>query len=178
MKKSLLALAFISAGACALPAFAQDASGTDTTAPAASGNYQPNQAVGSGNWFLSGSVGQSHLYQGPYNDHPTTYAINGGYRWKVGQDMGLGVEVGYNDLGNFKIKNAFNSNDVNLTDQRNALRGWTAGVNGRIDVYRGLYVSGRAGVYGWKGHGYNNQDINRHDLDLSLIHISEPTRPY
>jgi OOP family OmpA-OmpF porin/outer membrane immunogenic protein len=165
MKKSLLALAFISAGACALPAFAQDASGTDTTAPAASGNYQPTQAAGSGNWFLSGSVGQSHLYQGPYNDHPTTYAINGGYRWKVGQDMGLGVEVGYNDLGNFKVKNAFNSNDVNLTDQRNALRGWTAGVNGRIDVYRGLYVSGRAGVYGWKGHGYNNQDINRHDLD-------------
>lgn len=166
MKQSLLALAFVSAGACALPALAQDAATTtDTSAASASGNYQPNQPVGSGNWFLSGSVGQSHLYKGPYNDHPTTYAVNGGYRWKVGQDMGLGVEVGYNDLGNFKIKNAFNSNDVNLTDQRNALRGWTAGVNGRIDVYRGLYVSGRAGVYGWKGHGYSNQDINRHDLD-------------
>ena len=166
MKQSLLALAFVSAGACALPAFAQDAATTtDTSATSASGNYQPNQPVGSGNWFLSGSVGQSHLYKGPYNDHPTTYAVNGGYRWKVGQDMGLGVEVGYNDLGNFKVKNAFNSNDVNLTDQRNALRGWTAGVNGRIDVYRGLYVSGRAGVYGWKGHGYSSQDINRHNLD-------------
>jgi OOP family OmpA-OmpF porin/outer membrane immunogenic protein len=163
MKQSLLALAFVSAGACALPAFAQDAATTTDTSP--SGNYLPNQPVGSGNWFLSGSVGQSHLYKGPYNDHPTTYAVNGGYRWKVGQDVGLGVEVGYNDLGNFKVKNAFNSNDVNLTDQRNALRGWTAGVNGRIDVYRGLYVSGRAGVYGWKGHGYNNQDINRHNLD-------------
>lgn len=167
MKKSLLALAFVSAGACALPAFAQDTAGsTDTTVTTTgSGNYQPSQPVGSGNWFLSGSVGQSHLYQGPYNDHPTTYAINGGYRWKVGQDLGLGVEAGYNDLGNFKVKNAFNSSDVNLTSQRNALRGWTAGVNGRIDVYRGLYVSGRAGVYGWKGHGYNNQDINRHDLN-------------
>ena len=166
MKQSLLALAFVSAGACALPAFAQDAATTtDTSAASASGNYQPNQPVGSGNWFLSGSVGQSHLYKGPYNDHPSTYAVNGGYRWKVGQDLGLGVEVGYNDLGNFKVKNAFNSNDVNLTDQRNALRGWTAGVNGRIDVYRGLYVSGRAGVYGWKGHGYSNQDINRHNLD-------------
>jgi OOP family OmpA-OmpF porin/outer membrane immunogenic protein len=32
-------------------------------------------------------------------------------------------------------------------------------------VWQGLYVSGRAGVYGWKGHGYANQDINRHDLD-------------
>ena len=168
MKNSLLALAFVSAGACTLPAFAQDATATTTDTTASStpmGNYQPGQAVGSGNWFLSGSVGQSHLYKGPYNDHPTTYAVNGGYRWKVGQDLGLGVEVGYNDLGNFKVKNAFNSNDVNLTDQRNALRGWTAGVNGRIDVYRGLYVSGRAGVYGWKGHGYSNQDINRHNLD-------------
>ena len=166
MKQSLLALAFVSAGACALPALAQDAATTtDTSATSPSGNYQPSQLAGSGNWFVNGSVGQSHLYKGPYNDHPTTYAVNGGYRWKVGQDAGLGVEVGYNDLGNFKVKNAFNSNDVNLTDQRNALRGWTAGVNGRIDVYRGLYVSGRAGVYGWKGHGYSNQDINRHNLD-------------
>jgi OmpA-OmpF porin, OOP family len=110
-------------------------------------------------------VGQAHVNKGPYNDHPTTYAINGGYRWKVGEDLGLGVDVGYNDLGNFKLKNAFNDNPVNLKDQRNALRGWTAGVNGKINVWQGLYVSGRTGVYGWKGHGYANQDINRHDLD-------------
>jgi OOP family OmpA-OmpF porin/outer membrane immunogenic protein len=168
MKKSLLALAFVSAGFCALPAFAQDDAGTTASQPAsagAMGNYQPDQPIGSGNWFLDGSVGQAHLYQGPYEDHPTTYAINGGYRWKVGPDLGLGVEVGYNDLGNFKVKNAFNSDDVNLTSRRNALRGWTAGVNGRIDVWKGLYVSGRTGIYGWKGHGYSNQDINRHDLD-------------
>ena len=49
--------------------------------------------------------------------------------------------------------------------QRNALRGWTAGVNGKINVWQGLYLSGRAGVYGWKGQGYDNQSINRHDLD-------------
>ncbi|HEX5304619.1 MAG TPA: outer membrane beta-barrel protein [Dyella sp.] len=167
MKKSLLALAFVSAGACALPALAQDAPATtdSATAPTAMGNYQPNQAVGSGNWFLSGSVGQAHISQGPYDDHPTAYAINGGYRWKVGPDLGLGVEVGYNDLGNFKVKNAFNGNDVNLTDQRNAVRGWTAGVNGRIDVYRGLYVSGRAGLYGWESRGYQDpQATNRQDL--------------
>jgi len=164
MKKSLLAFAFASIGACALPAFAQD-SGTPSSTSVASGNYQPSQVVGSGNWFLSGSVGQAHLYQGPYNEHPTTYAINGGYRWKVGQDMGLGIEAGYNDLGNFKVKNAFNSNDVNLTDQRHALRGWTAGVNGRIDVYQGLYVSGRAGLYGWRSPGYQDpQAGNRRDL--------------
>ncbi|MEW5837123.1 MAG: outer membrane beta-barrel protein [Pseudomonadota bacterium] len=162
MKKSLLALAFVSASGCALPALAQDSAGTSHDT---SGNYQSGQAVGTGGWFVNGSVGQSHLLKGPYNDHPTTYAINGGYRWKVGPDAGLGVEIGYNDLGNFKLKNAFNSNDVNLTSQRNALRGWTAGVNGKIDVWNGLYVSGRTGIYGWKGHGYSDQDINRHNLD-------------
>ncbi len=168
MKKTLLAIALASSALCALPVFAQDApmapTATETTAPAG-GNYQPNQAVGSGNWFIDGSVGQAHVGEPPYNDHPTSYALNGGYRWKVGPDLGLGVEVGYNDLGNFKVKNAFNNNDVNLTQQRNALRGWTAGVNGRINVWQGLYISGRAGVYGWKGHGYANQDFNRHNLN-------------
>lgn len=166
MKKTLIALAIASAALCTLPALAQDATPAATTSDSSTtGNYQPGQAIGSGNWFVDGRVGQAHVNKGPYNDHPTTYAINGGYRWKVGEDLGLGVDAGYNDLGNFKLKNAFNSNDVNLKDQRNALRGWTAGVNGKINVWQGLYVSGRAGVYGWKGHGYANQDINRHDLD-------------
>ncbi|HET6430841.1 outer membrane beta-barrel protein [Dyella sp.] len=173
MKKSLLAIAFVTAGTCSLPVLAQDTMGNDAgttltdtdTTGSAPGNYQPSQPVGTGNWFIDGSVGQAHMYKGPFNDHPTTYALNGGYRWKVGPDLGLGVEAGYNDLGNFKVKNAFNSDEVNLTGRRNALRGWTAGVNGRINVWQGLYVSGRAGVYGWKGHGYSDQDINRHDLD-------------
>lgn len=170
MKKTLLALALASTGLLALPAFAQDApaapaSDTANSAPTATGNYQPGQPVGSGNWFVNASAGQSHINQSPYNDHPTAYDLNGGYRWKVGPDAGLGVEVGYNDLGNFKLKNVFNSNDVNQTTERQALRGWTAGVNGRINVWQGLYISGRAGVYGWKGDGYSDQDINRHDLN-------------
>jgi OOP family OmpA-OmpF porin/outer membrane immunogenic protein len=165
MKKTLLALAITSASLCALPALAQDDTVSSSTPTSANGNYQPNQAVGSGNWFIGANVGQAHVAQGPYNDHPTTYALTGGYRWKVGQDVGLGVDIGYNDLGNFRLKNAFNSDEVNLTGRRNALRGWTAGVNGRINVWQGLYVSGRTGVYGWKGHGYNNQDVNRHSLD-------------
>jgi len=161
MNKTLFALAIASASLCTLPALAQDSQ----EAAAVGGNYQSAQPVGSGNWFIDGRIGQAHVNTGPYDDHPTAYAINGGYRWKVGQDLGLGVDVGYNDLGNYKLKNAFNDNPVNLTGRRNALRGWTAGVNGRINVWQGLYVSGRAGVYGWKGHGYDNQSINRHDLD-------------
>jgi OOP family OmpA-OmpF porin/outer membrane immunogenic protein len=165
MKKTLLALVVASTGLCALPVLAQDSQSTSATSTSTDGNYQPGQPVGSGNWFVNASAGEAHMYKGPYNDHPTTYAINGGYRWKVGQDLGLGVEAGYNDLGNFKLKNAFNSNDVNQTSRRQALRGWTAGVNGKIDIWQGLYVSGRAGVYGWKGDGYANDDINRHHLD-------------
>jgi OmpA-OmpF porin, OOP family len=168
MKKTLITLTLVAAASCTVPAMAQDnasvPASSDSSVPT-TGNYQPGQAIGSGNWMIDGRIGQAHVNQGPYNDHPTTYAIGGGYRWKVGEDLGLGVDVGYNDLGNFKLKNAFNDNPVNLKDQRNALRGWTAGVNGKINVWRGLYVSGRAGIYGWKGHGYANQDINRHDLD-------------
>lgn len=162
MKKTLLALAFVAAASATLPALAQD---TSTTSAAAGGNYQPNQAIGSGNWLIDASVGQAHINQGPYGSHPTTYSLSGGYRWKVGEDLGLGLDVGYNDLGNFKLKNAFNSNPVNLTTQRQALRGWTAGANGRINVWQGLYISGRAGIYGWKGDGYSDQDINRHHLN-------------
>lgn len=168
MKKTLITLAIASTALCTLPALAQDnavAPATSDSSSPTTGNFQPGQAIGSGNWFVDGRVGQSHMNKGPYNDHPTTYAVTGGYRWKVGEDLGLGVDAGYNDLGNFKVKNAFNSNDVNLKEQRNALRGWTAGVNGKINVWQGLYISGRAGVYGWKGHGYANQDINRHNLD-------------
>jgi OOP family OmpA-OmpF porin/outer membrane immunogenic protein len=102
MKKTLLALAITSASLCALPALAQDDSVSSSTPTSSNGNYQPNQAVGSGNWFIGANVGQAHVAQGPYNDHPTTYALTGGYRWKVGQDVGLGVDIGYNDLGNFR----------------------------------------------------------------------------
>lgn len=168
MKKTLLAVALASTALATLPAFAQDSTAlaaSDTRAAPAGGNYLPNDAIGSGHWFIDGRVGQAHVNQAPYGDHPTTYALNGGYRWKVGPDLGLGVELGYNDLGNFKAKNVFNDNHVDLTDQRNALRGWTAGVNGKINVWQGLYISGRAGLYAWKGHGYANHDINRHNLD-------------
>ncbi len=193
MKKSLFAIVLASAGFCALPALAQDTTSQDTTSqnapsqgsmsqdssssmdsnsmssmdsnPSTAGNYLPGDAVGHGRWFVNANVGQAHVFQGPYNNHPTTYALNGGYRWKVGQDMGLGLEVGYNDLGNYKLKNAFNNGDVNLKDRRNNLRGWTAGINAKINVWRGMYISGRGGVYGWKGDGYDNQSINRKHLD-------------
>ncbi|HET8899371.1 MAG TPA: outer membrane beta-barrel protein, partial [Rhodanobacteraceae bacterium] len=69
-----------------------------------------------------------------------------------------GVEAGYNDLGNIKVRNAFTSDPV-LAKQRSELHGWTAGVNGHFNLASPWYVSARTGVYGWRGHGLSNDDI-------------------
>ncbi|HEV2538407.1 MAG TPA: porin family protein [Frateuria sp.] len=148
MKKTLLALAFASAGLLAVPAaFAQNA---------------PTHNDG---WFVNGNVGRASIDKGPYNDHDTGYAIGGGYRWAFTPSVALGVEAGYNDLGNIHVKNVFNSNDV-VEQGRSKLHGWTAGVNGHFNLAPNWYVSARTGLYSWKGHGLSN-DVNpiRKSLD-------------
>jgi len=148
MKKTLLALAFTSAGLLAVPAvFAQSA---------------PTQ---NGGWFINGNVGQTSLNHGPYDDHDTGYGINGGYRWALNPSVALGAEVGYNDLGNIHAKNIFNSDPV-IADNKSQLHGWTVGANARLDMTPNWYLSGRAGLYSWTGHGMNN-DVNpiRKSLD-------------
>ncbi|HUH55257.1 MAG TPA: porin family protein [Rhodanobacter sp.] len=146
--KSLLALALATAGLVAVPAaFAQSA---------------PTQ---NGGWFVNGNVGQTSINHGPYDDNDTGYAINGGYRWSVNPSVALGVEVGYNDLGNIHAKNVFNDNPV-VEDGKSQLHGWTAGVNGHFNVTPNWYVSARTGIYGWKGHGLsNNENPIRKGLD-------------
>src|SRR3569623_1190329 len=79
MNKSLLALAFTSAGLLAVPAaFAQSA---------------PTHTDG---WFVNGNVGRTSIDKGPYDDHDTGYAVGGGYRWSVDPFVAIGVEAGYN----------------------------------------------------------------------------------
>jgi OOP family OmpA-OmpF porin len=148
MKKTLLALAFASAGLLAVPAaFAQ-------SAPAQNGG-----------WFINGNVGQASLNHGPYDNTDTGYAINGGYRWTVNPAVALGVEVGYNDLGNIHAKNIFNSQPV-VADNKSQLHGWTTGVNGHFNINPNWYVSARTGIYGWQGHGLSNdQNPIRKGLD-------------
>lgn len=136
MKKSLTALALIVAGAATAPAFAQDSGATN-------------------GWFVNGNVGQASVNKGPYDDSDTGYGINGGYRWAVAPSTLLGVEVGYNDLGNIKLKNAFNSDPV-VAHDKSHLHGWTAGVNGHFNFTPNWYASARAGIYGWTGHGVND----------------------
>jgi OOP family OmpA-OmpF porin/outer membrane immunogenic protein len=147
MKKTLIALAFATAGLVAVPAaFAQSASDN-------------------GGWFVNGNVGRTSIDKGPYDGHDTGYAVNGGYRWAVNPNVALGVEGGYNDLGNIHAKNVFNSGDV-VQRGKSQLHGWTAGVNGHFNIDQNWYVSARGGIYGWKGHGTsNNENPVRKGLD-------------
>ncbi|MFC4764034.1 porin family protein [Dyella koreensis] len=148
MKKTLLALAFATAGLMVVPAaFAQNASSDN------------------GGFFINGNVGRTSINKGPYDDHDTGYALNGGYRWSLAPNFALGAEVGYNDLGNIHPKNIFNSNPV-VDRGKSQLHGWTAGANARFNIDQNWYISGRGGVYSWKGHGLSN-DVNpvRKSLD-------------
>lgn len=148
MKKTLLALTLGTAGLLAIPAaFAQSA---------------PTHNDG---WFVNGNVGRTSIDHGAYNDSDTGYGINGGYRWALSPSVALGAEVGYNDLGNIHAKNIFNSDPV-IADNKSQLHGWTVGANARLDMTPNWYLSGRAGLYSWTGHGMNN-DVNpiRKSLD-------------
>jgi OOP family OmpA-OmpF porin len=138
MKKTLLAIALATAGmAAASSAFAQTAHNDG--------------------WFVNGQVGRTSIDQGRYDGHDTGYAANIGYRWAVAPALALGVEGGYNDLGNIHAKNIFNSHDV-VDSRKSQLHGWTAGVNGRYSLSPQWYVSARGGIYGWKGHGTSNDE--------------------
>ncbi|HET6633047.1 MAG TPA: outer membrane beta-barrel protein [Rhodanobacteraceae bacterium] len=138
MRKTLTALALAAAGAA--------------TMPFASAQTAPHNG-----WFVNGSVGRSALDEGAYNGHDTAYTINTGYRWELEPGGLLGFEVGYNDLGNIDVSNAFTDDPV-LARGQSQLHGWTAGVNGHFNFNPNWYLSARAGIYSWKGHGLSNND--------------------
>lgn len=110
-----------------------------------------------GAWFINGNVGQVSIDDDLYNGEDTGYAVNGGYRWAVSPSAAIGVEIGYNDLGNIDVSNAFDDDPV-LDENSSDLHGWTAGVNGRLNFTPDWYASARAGVYQWRGHGLSNDD--------------------
>ncbi|WP_049621967.1 porin family protein [Frateuria defendens] len=147
MKKTLFALALAATGLAAVPAaFAQSAT--------------PDN----GGWFINGNVGRTTLDKGPYDGHDTGYGLGGGYRWSLTPSVALGVEAGYNDLGNIHLKNVFNDRDV-VQRGRSELHGWTAGVNGHFNLSPNWYLSGRTGLYAWKGHGTSEDNPVRRSLD-------------
>ncbi|NID15790.1 outer membrane protein [Luteibacter yeojuensis] len=176
MKKAALALAVSCVSFSAIPAFAQDSN------PAVTGNYQPSQAMGSGNWFIGANVGRTNgsdtggfgSNSGGFNflrgekGRRTGYGLLGGYRWKVGPDLGLGLEAGYADLGNFRVKNVFESGqDVNQKSTRNALRGWMVGVNGKINLVPQWYISAHGGYFRANDNNQNYNNSVGQDLGFS-----------
>jgi OOP family OmpA-OmpF porin/outer membrane immunogenic protein len=154
MKKSILALALITAGTAAMPAFAQNGPSAD-----------------SGHWFVGGSVGRTNgSNSGGFGSHAsgfnflkgekgrrTGYGVVGGYRWQIGEKIGVGAEAGYADLGNFRVKNVFNSKSVNQRSTVNALRGWMAGANGRVNLVPQWYISARGGYFRANDNNYYNK---------------------
>lgn len=151
MHKYKLALpAALAAALFAPAAFAQSTAGD---------NYRPTQQVGEGAWFINGNVGRTdggtagRFGTGNFNflesnrGRQTGYGVNTGYRWKLSDSWGLGAEVGYTDLGNFRVRNVFNSEDVDQTERTDALRGWTAGANARWNVNPAWYVGMRGGYF-------------------------------
>lgn len=177
MKKTLLSLAVVCAGLAVAPVtFAQDAS-------SGNGNYQSSQPIGSGNWLIDLSAGRTsgHSDNSDFgsgfgsgsgnvfsnkNGRRTGYSLLGGYRWKVASDLGLGVEAGYSDLGNYKLSNLGNSGSVNQSSTENALRGWVLGGNGRINLLPQWYISAHAGYF----HANNNGGAYNDTVSQDLFH--------
>jgi OmpA-OmpF porin, OOP family len=136
MRNTAIVLAMAAVFAAA-PAFAQD-----------------NTADGSG-FFVNGKIGHSYFGSGHNSGDDTGYAISGGYRWAVTPQFGIGPEVGYNDLGNVRIKNVFNSNPV-IAPGKASLHGWTVGANAHLNLTPNWYVSARTGLYAWNGRGLSS----------------------
>lgn len=137
MKKTFIALALLSAGIAATPVFAQDA------------------PAGNNGWFIGGNIGRAHLNKGFYDGNDTGYAIDGGYRWSFSPNVALGVEAGYNDLGNIKLKSPLSGPPL-VSTSKSKLHGWTLGVDGHFNLTPNWYVSAHTGIYQWRGHGLSN----------------------
>lgn len=127
MRNTLLAVALAAASFAAIPAL----------------SHAQDNSNGAGGFFVNGNVGRSDLSKGAYDDNDTGYAANIGYRWAINPSLALGVEGGYTDLGKFAVKDSFNG----LGLPQASVKGWTAGVNGHLNLTPQWYLSGRAGLF-------------------------------
>ena len=165
MRKILLSAAVAAAGLSALPALAQDSSG-----------YLPTQTIGAGNWFVDAGVGRTgSATDGGFGSNlgndfnfgksqrgrKTGYSLLGGYRWKLGPNLALGLEAGYADLGNFKLQNTFNGDKIDQTTTTQALHGWLLGANGRINLATQWYLSARGGFFHANNYGHIYDDVGQ-----------------
>ncbi len=99
----------------------------------------------SAGFFINGSIGQSAVNKGVYDDNETAYGVNAGYRWELTSNFTLGAEGGYVDLGHWSAKSSPVPAVEFLSDAK--LSGWSAGVNTHLNLTHNWYVSGRAGLF-------------------------------
>ncbi len=129
MRNTLMILALAAAGLATLPVLG-------------------HAAEDKGGFFVNGSVGQSTLSKGIYDDNDTAYNANIGYRWTLAPNFALGIEGGYTDLGKWSPKSSASAAMPSTALLRNAeLSGWTAGVNAHWNLGDNWYVSGRTGLF-------------------------------
>jgi OmpA-OmpF porin, OOP family len=134
MRKSLFAVALAIAGLTAVPAaFAQSA---------------PTQLAQQG-WYVGAEAGYGQINKGPYDSNGDVVGgIKGGYRFALNPNVSLGVEAGYQYLGQVDARGA--SGDSAL---RSKLYGPTLGGNLRYSFTPNWYGEVRAGAFYAQGQG-------------------------
>jgi OOP family OmpA-OmpF porin/outer membrane immunogenic protein len=141
MRNTAIVLA-IAAAFVAAPSFIQEAHAQDAT----------NTTGADSGFFINGNAGHSYFGSGRNSGSDTGYQISGGYRWALDNGFAIGPEIGYNDLGNIRVKNVFNTNPV-VANNKASLHGWTVGANAKYNFTPNWYVSARTGLYAWSGDG-------------------------
>ena len=106
-----------------------------------------SQAQDGGNFYVNGSVGQTHYGKSYYNRHHVGYDLNLGYRWDVAPGFKTGVEAGYVDLGSYGVRSRYTGIGVPNAD----IHGWTVGGTVKYDITPNWYADGRAGLWRWSG---------------------------
>ncbi len=153
MKKTLLALAFASAGLLAVPAaFAQDQSASSTSG---------DQKAFTG-WYLDGDLGASRISKGPYNGNNYAGGLTGGYRWAVSPDMSVGAELGYVYLGKQDARSGYEQAyyaNGGSNETRSNLRGATLGGALRWNLVPNWYINLRAGAFDAHGSGLSDSSF-------------------
>jgi OmpA-OmpF porin, OOP family len=134
MNKMLLAVAIAAAGLAVVPAaFAQSAA-------------NPTAQQG---WYVAADAGYAALDKGPYDNGGIAGGVKGGYRFAINPETSLGVEVGYQYLGQVTAHGV----PSNTSGTRSQLRGTTAGLDLRYNIAPSWYAELRGGAFYAQGQG-------------------------
>jgi len=134
------------------------------------------QAAPQENTFYAGvKAGQASFHDGikdfynnAYHRNSFTYGVFGGYQILNRDNLGLAVELGYDDFG--RVKGRYNGK----TDQKHTNHGAHLSFKGSYEVLNGLDVYGKAGVAlvrsdykSYDANGARDHKAGRHSLRTS-----------